>query len=340
MNIINSFNKKNVFKQISLNKDKLKTLTKFGDKYNLIQNFGKNEIQRKTSYSKKINLNLDSGIKNYKKVESILKDLQEKIKNSIILRPVDLKSKNEMEVKRKSKVGKDNPLTQRNEHKFSKKEITNFNTQRTKFSKNNLVQTFGNENNNQKVPEERNQIKNKLSLKGLDIFKGSDIIDLQKLNSEIDILKSKFNENISTKQLVNFSSMNNRYIQKERYRIITHKKLVYDSLDDEEVEDEVYNYYYINPESNFILIFDAIILFVSIYSYIYFSYYLAHSLSFCRENFFSFQRIFNIFIELVYILDFILGFFRAYYNFEEQLIKKNSLIIRKYLGGWFIVDLI
>ena len=72
----------------------------------------------------------------------------------------------------------------------------------------------------------------------------------------------------------------------------------------------------------------------------YIPYYLAHSLQFCREEIFNIQRLFNIATELIYFFDFIFGFFRAYYNFEEILIKKNSSIIKKYINGWFIFDLI
>ena len=45
-------------------------------------------------------------------------------------------------------------------------------------------------------------------------------------------------------------------------------------------------------------------------------------------------------IDLIYIIDLITGFFRAYYNFEEVLVKKNTDIYSHYLTGWFILDLI
>ena len=48
----------------------------------------------------------------------------------------------------------------------------------------------------------------------------------------------------------------------------------------------------------------------------------------------------NLFIECLYATDLFLGFFKAYYNWEEQLIKKNKIIAFKYLTGWFLFDLI
>ena len=99
--------------------------------------------------------------------------------------------------------------------------------------------------------------------------------------------------------------------------MLTHKKMVYDSLDDEEIEDEVYDFLYINPESKFSIAFDGILLLITLYSMFDFPYYLAHSLTFCKKDVFSFERILNIFTELIYFFDLIFGFFRAYYNFEK-----------------------
>ena len=47
-----------------------------------------------------------------------------------------------------------------------------------------------------------------------------------------------------------------------------------------------------------------------------------------------------LFVEIAYFLDLIFGFFKAYYNFEEQLITNNISIIKKYLLSWFLLDLI
>ena len=64
---------------------------------------------------------------------------------------------------------------------------------------------------------------------------------------------------------------------KDKYRVLIRKTYVYDSLDDEEVEDaiDIY-YYYIEPDSIFIYIFDSIIAIFSFYCLYYFPYYLAH----------------------------------------------------------------
>ena len=110
----NQKNKKRIFKQISLQKDKLNILKKFTDKYNIDT---KNDKKRKSFLNRNEKPNND--------VETILKDLQEKIKNTIILRPEDLQFDDEIILKRRSKVAKEknniNILS-----KFSKKELVSF----------------------------------------------------------------------------------------------------------------------------------------------------------------------------------------------------------------------
>ena len=48
----------------------------------------------------------------------------------------------------------------------------------------------------------------------------------------------------------------------------------------------------------------------------------------------------NLLLIFFFFIDFILGFFTAYLNFEEQLISNNKSIITHYLKTWFFLDLI
>ena len=328
-------NKKKVFKQISLNKDKLNILKKFGDKYNITNSEINNEGQRKSLHKVKPKL---------QQVESVLKNLQEKIKFSIILRPEELKfDENLIPVKRKSKVDRNNL---KSENRLSQPEINNVHYSQKNVRNSKDLESINKINNSQGTEIKSNNFLNEKFMSNnkkqiLDNKKFLFDVNKQKNDSEISGLKSKINEDISANLLPNMeSSKKNMRIYREKYRVMIHKKIIYDSLDDEENEDDYNDYLYIHPESYFILLFDAIVLFSAIYSLIYYPYYLAHSLTFCQESFFSFHRIFNTFIEFVYILDFIFGFFRAYYNFEEQLIRKHSSIINRYLTRWFIFDLI
>ena len=127
----------------------------------------------------------------------------------------------------------------------------------------------------------------------------------------------------------------------EKYRKILHKGVIYDSLDDEEFEDvEEINRLYIDPNSYFCICFDLILFFINIFTFVEIPLYIAINLNFCRTQRFTYNDILNMFNEIINILDFLFGFFRAYYNMEEQLIKKKGFIIKKYLIGWCLFDLI
>ena len=126
----------------------------------------------------------------------------------------------------------------------------------------------------------------------------------------------------------------------EKYRTMVQKPNIYDSLDDEELEDQEDGFIYLDPNSNFVLIFDGILLFISMISFIVIPFYLASTHDFCRKKKFTLISAFNITTEFLYALDLFLGFFRAYYNWEEQLICRHRSIMKKYLAGWFIFDFI
>ena len=174
--------------------------------------------------------------------------------------------------------------------------------------------------------------------------------DKNKLSSRLT--KIMFNTNSSfnnseSKDLISLNSQteNMSIIEDDKYQIKYRKlylsKNLYDSLDDEEVADqeEIYTFY-ISTNSLTVYILDFFVLIASFielyYLPIYISLYM--SLFSVYDNIIS-SFIFYI-IDLIYIIDLVTGFFRAYYNFEEILIKKNSYICINYLTGWFLLDLI
>ena len=121
-------------------------------------------------------------------------------------------------------------------------------------------------------------------------------------------------------------------------RIIRQNKLVYDSLSDEELLDEVEGEFYLNPNGYFIFIFDMILLLLSIYAIIFppfeFAFHVDDEIKYIRPIIMEFV------IDSFFIIDFFLSFFRAYLDFDEQLISNNKSIIIHYLKTWFVVDLI
>ena len=131
---------------------------------------------------------------------------------------------------------------------------------------------------------------------------------------------------------------NNIRIDKEKFRSLQHTGYVYDSLDDEEIEDAIeINNYYINPDSSFIYIFDSIIALLSFYILFFLPYYLAHD-SFLCTTYLNIKILLFHLIDILYIIDLVISFFRSYYNYDEILIKTIYDMSCHYINNWFLVD--
>ena len=157
---------------------------------------------------------------------------------------------------------------------------------------------------------------------------------LPSIKKQININTSKNNSSLIN---LNFKS-NNIKLDKEKFRLLQHTGYVYDSLDDEEVEDAIdINYYYIHPDSFFIYIFDLITAILSLFCLFYLPYYLAHD-SFLNSTYLNIKISIFYLIDIFYIIDLIISFFRAYYNYDEVLVKSISDISCHYLSNWFIPD--
>ena len=170
--------------------------------------------------------------------------------------------------------------------------------------------------------------------------------EITNLVKRLPTMKNVKNNNFSGKKnlylnlnLSNINIKNNIKYDKEKFRLLQHTGYVYDSLDDEEIEDAIdINYYYIKPDSIFIYIFDSIIALTSFFCLFYMPYYLAHD-SFINMSYYNFKLILFYFIDFIYIIDLIISFFRSYYNYDEILIKTIPDMCCNYINNWFFVDL-
>ena len=133
------------------------------------------------------------------------------------------------------------------------------------------------------------------------------------------------------------SSVNSKKISYDKFRYLIRKKEIYDSIDDEEYNDEEVDYY-ISPDNLFIKIFDSLLFISSLIYFIFVPYFLSKNYFINKENK-SWKIIFMI-IDIIYILDIIFNFFRAYHNFDENLIRKTRKIFFHYLKTWFLIDFI
>ena len=121
-----------------------------------------------------------------------------------------------------------------------------------------------------------------------------------------------------------------------QYRhLVRLNKLVYDSLSDEESDEEFDDSFYINPKSKFKFYFDLIIFILTWYNMIIPPIFICFYPQ--KSNFYNFM---NIITNCFFMSDLLLGFITAYYDIEEKFIWKLPDIIFNYLTTWFIPDLL
>ena len=126
----------------------------------------------------------------------------------------------------------------------------------------------------------------------------------------------------------------------EKFRLLNRIKPLYDSFDDDESDkDKDFEGNPILPTNYIIFFLDLFLLLTTIYCLFYIPLRLAKSDCFCSPETIM-NKILLYFTDLLFIGDFCIGFFRAYYNFEFKLIKNSKRIIFHYLKTDFLSDLI
>ena len=123
----------------------------------------------------------------------------------------------------------------------------------------------------------------------------------------------------------------------DKYRKLKRIKEIFDSFDDEEYEEDNETDYYISPSSYFIKIFDCVMFMSCMFYLICVPYYFSQNIILKEEN--KFALVILTVIDIIYIIDIIINFFRAYQNFDENLVRKTKYIFWHYLRTWFLFDL-
>ena len=129
--------------------------------------------------------------------------------------------------------------------------------------------------------------------------------------------------------------------EKEKYRILTRKGYVYDSFDDEENIDCEDDYFYIHPDSPMVLIIDLLVAIFAFYNLIVIPLRLGYNVIYCSQGgFLNIWKLLDLLNDIIFIFDFCISFFIAYYNFDEILQTYFRDILKNYLNEWFLIDLI
>ncbi len=307
----------------------------------------KNEANELKKWGTSVKDNQLTGNSKLRRLNTYFKSLKEQLKQSLVLRPEELDlsfdEKNDNAINKN--LGRKKLVRKDKSSKFKKMSSFNYS-----FHNNMKIvkKNEGSKSNNNLL-----KISPSFSNSNLDTKKNNSNENIQVVNPPLvsedkpDELNIENQNTLDTKKSTfeEFSQNNSikrkNTIYYEKYRVLTHKASVYDSLDDEEFDDqEEINNIYIDPNSTFSITFDSILFVFSILSLLQVPFYLAIEKNFCRKKSITLTFFVNILIELINIIDLFLGFFRAFYNWDEQLINKNKIIIRKYLSGWFLFDLL
>ena len=165
----------------------------------------------------------------------------------------------------------------------------------------------------------------------------SQLEDNENVNDNINIKnKEIISEKKEESQSCLKKGIDDNINHKDKYRRLKRIKELYDSFDDEEYEDDSNNEYYISPSSSFVKIFDCLIFLSSMFYLIFVPYFFTNNSIITGEN--KIYKLILVIIDFIYIIDIILNFFRAYQNFDENLIIKTKYIFIHYIRTWFFID--
>ena len=189
-----------------------------------------------------------------------------------------------------------------------------------------------------------NEKQKKLSKKYSQKFDLEDLVNISKKNINENKRRygrrSSYNYNAEIKKEL-LKDYREQIKKEKKYRKLKIIENLSDSSYDESGEEDkdIGLEIYISSESNFILIFDILIIFFTFYLFLFIPIKLAQrKYYYIEEN--KIYAIFNIITEVLYILDLFIGFFRTFYNHEYKKITNNNEIIINYLDNDFFIDIL
>ena len=155
-----------------------------------------------------------------------------------------------------------------------------------------------------------------------------------------DIKKKKRNrsydisEKSKKKLLIYFK---NKIMKKSRLKLFENIKDNNSFNDESEDNNENSNGFAIIPTSNYIFVFDMLLIIADLYTFIFIPLTAAKNGD-ITERGHIFREIIHYIIDLIFLLDFIISLFRGYYNYEMEIIRNNKKIIIHYLKQYFVID--
>ena len=109
------------------------------------------------------------------------------------------------------------------------------------------------------------------------------------------------------------------------------------ACDDSEDNNENNKGFGLLPTSNIIFTLDLLLIIADLYTFITLPLTVAKNKD-IREKDNIILEIIHYIIDLIFLSDFIIGFFRGYYDYEMNIVRNNKLILNRYLKKYFIMD--
>ena len=188
--------------------------------------------------------------------------------------------------------------------------------------------------------KKKSHIKNK----GTNTFIPISFKDIKYIDLENSLLKKI---TLKRSHSLEFSDLLKKRIYK-RMKVKLNKKSIYDKYEQTEIIEE-YSEENINtenskgfsfhPNSTYIFIFEIIIIFANLYSFIFIPLRIAKNEDMRGSNT-LFDEIIIYLIDIIYFMDIIIFFFKGYFNHEMEIIRNNKKIIIHYLLGDFFMDIL
>lgn len=186
----------------------------------------------------------------------------------------------------------------------------------------------------------KNQASNIYNKSPIEIERATENI---KTNSNVNNLKSRqkdsnvINPNLTIDKTASDSDKDLEEPDIYKFRFITKRKNVYDSLseDEEKIKYSSPNKFYFNPNSYWKLFLEFMNFLIVLYSTFFLPLKLIYYTDFCVLRF-SIELVFD----LVMVIDFFLGFFTAYFDFEENFITSCEKTVLNYFQTYFFIDIL
>ena len=183
--------------------------------------------------------------------------------------------------------------------------------------------------------------KKEIELKNIHMTIREDLFGENSNVKKLNLRSTQFDEQIDLVRNATKFGLFGLIKNKEQFRMLFKRPPVYDSLlsNSEEEYNHIYDHgtIYINPDSLFKKIFDSCLILLFLYDVFINSWLNAKNNGELNYKY-DYEIVLNFIVEIFYLIDFIIGFFMAYYNNDEVLITKLEFIILNYLETWCFFD--